>query len=382
MNHFQILCPGPRSLFRAFEETRRIDKSAVNAGNFFWIPDTGSLCLPGCSIVSIVSAASSQPGDLVLPQPSAEPENIDREVLVFSGVPSELIQELWVAAEAATCGLTQEELGAALSSVGAKLNYGFPPEGHPNSVQKAAFFRALRLSEFALAQACALGHEVAWQRFMDLFRASLTQAAIGITGSATLGHELSDSLYSELYGLREVDGRRKSPLASYSGRGSLLGWLRTTLAQRHIDHHRRSYRETALDTLDVPAPAPSAAPIPAHLVRLTDAVTQTFAALPPEDRFLLGSYFLDRQTLLQIARVLRVHEATISRRLKRLMEELRKQILDNLQSGGLSRRAAEEALGTDPRDVEINLRGLLQTSQINSFSKETAPETTKASDPI
>lgn len=335
-----------------------------------------------CSIVSIVSTTSPQPGDLVLPQRSAEAEQAHREGLESSGVPSELVQELWVAAEAKSCGLTKEELAAALFSVGTKLNYSCPPEAHPTSAQKAAFFRSLRLSEFALAQACALGREVAWQRFLDLFRASLAQAAIGITGSATLGHELSDSLYSELYGLREVDGQRRSPLASYSGRGSLLGWLRTTLAQRHIDQHRRSRRETALDTLDLAAPAPSAAPVPAELARLTDAVTRTFTGLRPEDQFLLSSYFLDRQTLLQIARVLRVHEATIGRRLKRLAADLRKQILDNLQSGGLSRRAAEEALGTDPRDVEINLRGLLQTSQITSFSKETAPEPSKASEPI
>lgn len=332
--------------------------------------------------MSIVSTTSSQPGDLVLPRPSAESEDIDRGVLVSSGVPSELVQELWVAAEAATCGLTQEELGAALSRVGTKLNYGFLPEEHPDSAQKAAFFRSLRLSEFALAQACSLGHEIAWQRFLDLFRTSLTQAAIGITGSSALGHELADSLYSEIYGLREVDGERRSPLASYSGRGSLLGWLRTTLAQRHIDQHRRSRRETGLDTLDVAAPAPTAAPVPEELARLTDAITRTFAGLPAEDQFLISSYFLDRRTLLDIARVFRVHEATISRRLKRLTAKLRNQILQNLHSGGLSRRAAEEALGADPRDIEINLRALLQTSQLNSFSKETAPETTNASDPL
>jgi RNA polymerase sigma-70 factor (ECF subfamily) len=35
---------------------------------------------------------------------------------------------------------------------------------------------------------------------------------------------------------------------------------------------------------------------------------------------------------------------------------------------GLSKAAAEEALGADPRDVEINLRRLLQTSQTTTFS--------------
>jgi len=330
-----------------------------------------------------VDTTSSQPGDLVLSLTSAEKAAVaDDEISVLHGPPLELVQELWHTAEAESCGLTREEFGIALAAVGAKFNHGFPPGTHSNSAQQAAFFRSLRLSDLALAHACALGNETAWQRFLDLYRTSLTQAAIAITGSATLGHDLADSLYSELYGLRQVDGKRNSPLASYSGRGSLLGWLRTTLAQRHVDHHRRTHRETSLDALDVPVPTSPTSPAPTDLTRVTHAVGRTLAALPPDDRLLLSSYFLDRQTLLQIARVLHVHEATISRRLKRLVNDLRKQLLNNLQSDGLNRRGAEEALGTDPRDIEINLRALLQTSQVDSFSNKTASAPTKASDQL
>jgi RNA polymerase sigma-70 factor (ECF subfamily) len=313
-----------------------------------------------------VNAASSQSGDVVLPLPSAQlPMDAARHS-------AGLVEELWRVAEAETCGLTVEEFGGILGAVGAKLNYGLPPTGQADSAQRSAFLRGLRLVELALAHACALGHEAAWQRFLRLYRAPLTQAAIAITGSATLGHDLADSLYSELYGLKQDDAGRRSPLASYSGRGSLMGWLRTTLAQRHVDHHRRTRRETPLDTLDAPAPEAVAGPLSTELVRLTHALTRTLQALPSEDRFLLSAYFLDRRTLLEISRTVHVHEATISRRLKRLAADLRKQLLQNLQAGGLSKRAAEEALGVDPRDVEINLRKLLQTSQPTPFSDRAA----------
>lgn len=330
-----------------------------------------------------MDTASSQSGDLLLPLPSAkESTSASHQTPVLCGHPLSFVQELWRGAEAELCDLSLEEFSLALAAVGAKLNYGFPPGAHPDLSERAAFFRSLRLSEFALAHACALGREIAWQRFVGLYRVSLTHAAIAITGSATLGHDLADSLYSELYGLRQVDGQRRSPLASYSGRGSLLGWLRTTLAQRHIDYHRRTHRETPLDTLDVPAPTTSISPLPAELIPLTDAVARTLQNLTPEDRFLLSSFFLDRQTLLQIARILHVHEATISRRLKRLVADLRKQLLHNLQSGGLSKRAAEEALGADPRDIEINLRALLQTSQAATFSDKTPSAPTAAFDSL
>jgi RNA polymerase sigma-70 factor, ECF subfamily len=324
-----------------------------------------------------VDTASSQPGDLVLPLGAAEQSRDDSPpISELPGLPPALIRELWAAAEADACGLTMEEFTSALAAVGAKFNYGSPADAYPDAAQKIAFVRGLRLTELALAQACALGREAAWRRLLDLYRAPLTQAAIAITGSATLGHDLADSLYSELYGLREREGERRSPLASYSGRGSLLGWLRTTLAQRHVDHHRRTHRETPLDALDVPAQVANDSPVAGELQHLTHAVAQTLRSLPSDDRFLLSSYFLDRQTLLQIARILHVHEATISRRLKRLVADLRKQLLHNLQSSGLSKRATEEALGTDPRDVEINLRSLLQTSQTNSFFDKTSTDAT------
>ena len=235
----------------------------------------------------------------------------------------------------------------------------------------ASFFRALHLPDLALAHACALGREVAWERFLTLYRKPLTEAAIAIAGSATLGHDLVDSLHSQLFGLTERDGQRRSPLDSYSGRGTLMGWLRTTLAQRHIDHYRNTRRESPLEAQDPPAPPADATPSPLIVQKLQIAIEDTLQALSAEDRFLLSSYFLDQHTLRQIAELLLVHEATISRKLHRLTGELRKRLLRSLQTSGLSRRGAEEALGVDPRDLTINLRSLLQTPPSRPFSDQT-----------
>jgi RNA polymerase sigma-70 factor (ECF subfamily) len=314
---------------------------------------------------------SSKPADLALPVPNEQQSTADQNpALLIPALPRSLIQELWRIAEAQSCGLSLEEFSIVLHSVGERVNHGLPPGVLPDSARKAGFFRSLHLSELALAHACALGRELAWERFLRLYRAPLTHAAIAITASATLGQELADSVYAELFGLRSKDGLRTSPLASYTGRGSLMGWLRTTLAQRSIDRHRRTYREAPLDGFDAPAPAP--APVSAEPDRLAEALARTLQSLGAEDRYLLSAYYFDRQTLLQIGRVMRVHEATISRRLKRLLADLRKRLLGNLQSGGLSKRAAEEALGADPRDIEINLRALLQTSQTGPFFDQKA----------
>ena len=317
-----------------------------------------------------MGTSRSKTGDLVPSVPvEQEPTAALDSRASVEVLPEPLFQELWTKAEAERCELLPNEFASALAAVGAKVNHGLPAGISARPKQREEFFRALHLPELALAHACVLGREGAWEQFLRLYRAPMVQASVGITGSVNLGEELVDALYAELYGLREREGERRSPLASYSGRGSLLSWLRTILVQRYRDHYRRTRREAPIDGFDCPASEP-ATPVLKELAVLTNGIAQVLRELVAEDRFLLATYFLDRQTLLQIARTLNVHEATISRRIKRLTLELRNRLLEQLRRRGLSKTAAEEALGVDPRDIEINLRALLQNSRSKPFSEQ------------
>ncbi len=283
------------------------------------------------------------------------------------------IGELWREADAGAVGLGKDQLAIVLLRLGAKYNYGLATGTAATRAQIGAFFRALQLQDLALGHACALGRDVAWKLFIARFREPLTQAAIGITGSVTRGRELADSLYAELFGLTDRGEQRSSPLVYYSGRGSLKGFLRATLAQRNVDNHRRLRRETPITDKNLQAESPTPVPASDILLRLSQCLVTTLGALAPEDRFVLSAWFLDRRTLLEISRLLRVHEATVSRRLQRLTARLHEQLLKNLEISGLSRAAAKEALGTDPRDLDINIRNLLQASQKAAFLERGAP---------
>jgi RNA polymerase sigma-70 factor, ECF subfamily len=277
-------------------------------------------------------------------------------------LPEVLGEELWRRSGAELVEVSKAEFADALETIGASDNFGLDPEKRANERQRETFWRALHLEELALARGCALGRESAWRRFLAQYQEQLTRAAVEMTGSAGLGEELSSALYSELFGLTERDGRRWSPLLRYSGRGSLMGWLRAILAQRRVNQYRKLGREIALGETELA----TAVSEQLELERLDDlrvAIKMTLGGASAEERFLLSAYYLDQHTLHEISRVLRVHEATVSRKLKRATERLRKQLLRTLKNRGLSRRAAEEALGTDPRDVDINLRKLLQKSE-------------------
>jgi RNA polymerase sigma-70 factor (ECF subfamily) len=303
------------------------------------------------------------------------------EISAVAGIsaPSEPIHaldELWRESGAAAFGLEREQFREILERVAAAQNLGLAPGAKASRQQQASFFRGLRLADLVLARACASGHQGAWEHFLAVYRQPLTRAAIAITGSETLGRDLADQLYAELYGLTTRDGVRRSPLDSYKGRGSLMGWLRTTLAQRHVDHHRRTRRELPLDD---PADGyePQAAVVepetpPADLLLLGKAIEEALHQLAAEEQFLLAAYYLDGRTLLEIAPLLHVHEATVSRKLHRLTGELRKQIVRNLQELGLSKPAAQEALGADPRDLNLNLKKILQNSSLDALQEKAA----------
>jgi RNA polymerase sigma-70 factor (ECF subfamily) len=291
---------------------------------------------------------------------------MSEELTELSGL---AIDQFWREADADSVGLRKDELARVLFAVGVKYNYGLPAGVAATRTQIGDFWHSLHLQELALAHACSLGRDVAWERFLAHYREPLTQAAIGVTGSAATGKELADSLYSEIFGLTERGGQRQSPLAYYSGRGSLKGFLRATLAQRNVDHHRRTRRETPLP-LDLEATPSAPVPTSDVLSRLGESLKATLTSLAPEERFLLSAFFLDQRTLLEIAQMLRVHEATVSRRVSRLTAKIRKDLLRNLQAAGMSRVAAEEALGTDPRDLDINLRSLLQASRPAAFLEQ------------
>jgi len=236
---------------------------------------------------------------------------------------------------------------------------------HISAEQKAAFCAALRLEELALARACATGNERAWQDFINRYRQKLHSMALHITRDGAHAAELADSLFADLYGVNARDGVRRSKLVFYTGRGSLEGWLRTVMAQEFINRYRKQKRTVSLEEQTeegvqfVAAAEPARASDHISDQRLETATDEALAELSSEDRFTLASYYLDGRTLAEIARTLGMHESSVSRRLDRLATGLRKRILAGLRMQGMSHAQASEALETDVRDLQLNLRSRL-----------------------
>lgn len=288
---------------------------------------------------------------------------------VLQSVVSELLSELHAKASCDQIGLTPQSFSEILLEVGTKHS------ASASAGELRTFFLSLRVDELALARACAGGNNSAWEIFLTRFREKLYLAALRIAREDSAARDLADTLYADLYGTGTRDGQRVSKLASYTGRGSLEGWLRTVLAQEYVNRYRRTKRLVSLEEESeegIQFAAPEAELSPTVDTRLAQATDEVLAQLPAEDRAVLSAYYLDGRTLAEIARMLGVHESTISRKLDKLAKSLRKQILAGLSRRGMSRRQAEEALAVDVRDLRVDIRrSLAQDSPPGSFSKKT-----------
>src|SRR5947207_3253732 len=244
---------------------------------------------------------------------------------------------------AAAYGLDREQFASIVRDIQTK----YLPQA--SSDEAADFCGALRLEELVLARGCAAGNERAWQDFISRYRSKLHAMALHITRDAAHAAELADSLFADLYGVSTRDGLRRSKLVFYTARGSLEGWLRTVMAQEFINRYRKQKRVVSLDEQEeagTQLAAPDAQPVMVSDSRLKEATDEALGELSVEDRYVLAAYYLDGRRLAEIARILGLHESSISRRLDRVTTTLRKRILACLRERGMSHAQAKEALET------------------------------------
>ena len=243
------------------------------------------------------------------------------------------------------------------------------------------FIDALHADELLLVVACEQGEEAAWTEMVEQYRSVVLSAARSSSAGAGEAEELADSVWAELYGLRErEDGTRAGKLAYYSGCGSLGGWLRAVVGQLAVDRHRRTSRlvqteepsefdraaaETHVES-DGWRPAPERDPESAladmEAARaVEDALAESLGGLDAEDRLLVKLYYFDGLKLKEAGAVLGVHEATASRRLTRLHGEIRKRVESTLVSSrGWTREEAARALSEATRtQTDADIRSML-----------------------
>ena len=268
---------------------------------------------------------------------------------------SSVIERLFDGSSAAHWDVPRERFEAAIL---ASLNHAFG-NINPTSSEVSEYLDDLHLDDLALAIACESGSERAWEHFVGEYRPLLHRSADAIdpTGGA---REVADAIYGELYGLSERDGTRRSLLRYFHGRSKLSTWLRAVLSQRWIDRVRAGRRSTPLPDdperlPESPETTRAASPdVEAGRFRglVQQALARAIAALPARDRLRLSCYYAQGLRLAAIGKLIREHEATVSRQLAKTRDGLADAVRTSLKRDhGMDDRTVAECLESAMEDT-------------------------------
>lgn len=201
------------------------------------------------------------------------------------------------------------------------------------------FLESIHAADLALALGCRDGDAEAWRHLVATYRAPIDAFAHAAFGNSARAGEIADSLWADLYGLRDADGARRSPLEHYGGRASLMSWLRVVVTRLEADRWRTTRRMEPLneehDGIAVDgngADSPCADPDRARLLTaLERSLRDALKALPTEDRLRLSYYYLHDLTLAQTAALICEHESSTSRNLARARTAIRDRVTRTLR---------------------------------------------------
>jgi RNA polymerase sigma-70 factor (ECF subfamily) len=224
------------------------------------------------------------------------------------------------------------------------------------------YLASLFLEDLALACACAAGDDAAWEYFVQAQRPVLYRAADALDPGGG-ARDLADSLYADLYGLQNRAGERQSLFRYFHGRSSLATWLRAVLTQRHVDRLRAERRTRSMEELPeetlvaVTAAEPPDPNRGRYLALIRRALDRALSRLDARDRLRLACYYAQELTMAQTGRLLREHEATVSRHLARSRRAIRDDVERQLRhDAGLSDAEIErcfECIMEDPGRLDV-----------------------------
>jgi RNA polymerase sigma factor (sigma-70 family) len=227
-------------------------------------------------------------------------------------------------------------------------------------------------ADLELARRCAAGEPAAWDRFVLEYRPVLYRAADALDRSGG-ARELADSLYAELYGIKDAGRERQSLFRYFDGRSSLATWLRAVLAQRYVDCVRARRRLEPLPAEDQPEVREPADPDrPRYVELVRQAMNRAVGCLASRDRFRLACYYGQDLTLAETGRLLKEHEATVSRQLARTRRAIRDAVERELrEEGRLTDMQISECLASVAADPgPLDLKPLLSGAEPNPQAPE------------
>ena len=270
----------------------------------------------------------------------------------------------------------------------------------PSTREIRQFIGELHDLDLFLAVACTRGDEQAWWHFDRQHRSYLERLSHHLDRYGMDADEVIDSVYVALLGTKTARDARESKFKTYTGRGTLRGWLRTLVWHAVIDLYRGRQAEMPLEDWSENDDKPLESQVRSGDVGGTEelmlasvvrqryraatiaALDESLAALDDHETLLLLYYHVEGLKLREIARIIeqptspirrwfqrrskrrdqarpnRVHESTVMRWLEKVYRKILERFHTELKNNhGLNAAEIEicMAIATEDLGQSLNL---------------------------
>lgn len=236
----------------------------------------------------------------------------------------------------------------------------------PDETSRLKAFVQIHHEDLFLAIACSRDDRVAWEHFADDYLPVLRHFAAQACGDPGEGEDLAQEITAKML-------KEKNRLAGYNGRCSLAGWLRVAVSHAAIDRFRRRQRQVSLEDLQErgiqiavvdSGKQDEGEALDAQWGPVVSSVAnEKISKLSARDRLLLGLYYLRGVPLKTIGRQFGIHEATASRWLERLRQEIRKQVEHELR----------KKHGLRPNEIQSLWKWISVSSVVEPIAGDSSP---------
>lgn len=218
-----------------------------------------------------------------------------------------------------------------------------------------------RAPDLYLACACAIGANGAAERFVALFGHRIE----GYLGSLASSRDRVDEV-RQIVLVRCLVASESAPpaIASFSGRGSLEGWVRATAVREALGLERDRKRELRRAEVDGERPVIPPWSLAEHYREpVHRAFVAAISTLAAPHRALLRLHYVHGTTTAQLANMFQVSRATLVRRLT----EARQALLDRFSGelndlAGVSPDDCVAVLRLVKEEIDLSLSSLLRES--------------------
>lgn len=192
---------------------------------------------------------------------------------------------------------------------------------------------AVHGEELYLACGCAKGQPAAIAAFEQTYFSKVDAALARIRGLGDQAEDVKQALRQDLFS-SQPDAPPK--IEAYSGRGSLLGWVRIAVVRSaHKLVHRERKEAPMAEHLLAEAAEESRDEELEYFKRLyrrefKEAFEAAVTGLQRRERNLLRHHIVDQLSIDQISAVYHVHRSTAARQIERARQSLREQTREHL----------------------------------------------------